>query len=42
MGVEKGKFEIARNLLKTNLPLEQIATATGLTTEVVESLRKER
>ena len=40
-GVEKGKFEIARNLLKTNLPLEQIATATGLTTEEVEDLRKE-
>ncbi len=38
-GVQKGKIEVARNLLSTNLPLEQIATATGLTCEDVERLR---
>ena len=31
--------EIARNLLKINLPLDQIAIATGLTIEEVEHLR---
>ena len=42
-GIQRGKaeekIEIARNLLSTNLPLEQIATATGLTCEDVERLR---
>ena len=40
-GVAEGKLEIARNLLKINLPLDQIVTATGLTGEEVENLRKE-
>ena len=31
--------EIARNLLKINLPLDQIAIATGLSIEEVEHLR---
>ena len=35
------KLEIARNLLKINLPLEQIVTATGLTREEVERLHPE-
>lgn len=34
-------IEIARNLLKINLPLEQIAVATGLTSEEVNRLRNE-
>lgn len=33
------KVEIARNLLKINLPLDQIAIATGLTIEEVDHLR---
>lgn len=33
--------EIARNLLKINLPLDQIAVATGLTSEEVNRLRNE-
>ena len=40
-GERKGRIEVARNLLKINLPLEQISAATGLTAEEVESLRKE-
>ena len=37
--VEQRKaLAIARNLFKTNLPLDQIATATGLTIEEVKSL----
>ena len=44
-GIQQGasdrNIEIARNLLKINLPLEQIATATGLTTEEIENLRRE-
>ena len=34
-------IEIARNLLKTNLPLEQISMATGLTIAEIERLRIE-
>ena len=34
-------FEIARNLLKISLPLEQISIVTGLTREEVENLREE-
>ena len=40
-GAAKEKLGIARNLLKINLPLEQIIVATGLTSEEVENLRKE-
>ena len=43
-GLEKGKTEekakIATNLLSLNLPLETIITATGLTREEIENLRK--
>lgn len=43
IGERKGKamrsMEIARNLLGMNLPLEQIASATGLTREEIEGLR---
>ena len=40
-GVAEEKREIARNLLKINLPLEKIVTATGLTSEEVEALRQD-
>ena len=39
-GEHKGRVDVARNLLKLNLPLEQIITATELTREEVERLRK--
>ena len=38
-GRHSGRMEIARNLLKINFPLEQIAAVTGLTKEEVEHLR---
>ena len=42
-GIQKGaterNIEIARNLLKINLPLDQISKATGLTTEEIEKLQ---
>ena len=49
MGIQKGirqgaterNIEIARNLLKINLPLEQISKATGLTIAEIERLRIE-
>ena len=44
-GIQKGaaeeKLEIARNLLKINLSLEQISKATGLTITEIECLRIE-
>jgi predicted transposase/invertase (TIGR01784 family) len=39
IGEEKKALSIARNLLGMNVPLDQIVTATGLTSEEVESLR---
>ena len=39
--VAERNIEIARNLLKTNLPLEQISMATGLTIAEIERLRIE-
>jgi len=43
-GISKGRVEgcvdVARNLLRMNLPLEQIITATGLTRAEVEALRE--
>lgn len=39
-GERKGRIEVARNLLDMNLPLEQIAGATGLTREEIEGLRR--
>ena len=42
-GIQKGKYEersmIARNLLKINLPTDQISIATGLTPEEIDRLR---
>ena len=37
-GLEKGRIEIARNLLSMGLSIEQIVNATGLTEEQVQSL----
>lgn len=36
---DEGKREIARNLLKMNMPHDQIAKATGLTIEEVDRLK---
>jgi predicted transposase/invertase (TIGR01784 family) len=36
---QEGILDVARNLSKMNLPIEQIVTATGLTRAEVESLR---
>ncbi|MBD5168930.1 MAG: hypothetical protein HDT20_02215 [Oscillibacter sp.] len=38
-GISERNIEIARNLLKINLSLDQIAAATGLTGEEVEECR---
>ena len=42
-GIQKGaveeKLEIARNLLKINLPLDQISKVTGLTIAEIENLQ---
>ncbi|MDR1622734.1 MAG: hypothetical protein LBS00_10205 [Synergistaceae bacterium] len=38
-GMEKGKFEVARNFLKMGLPLDQIAQGTGLSVEEISVLR---
>jgi predicted transposase/invertase (TIGR01784 family) len=38
-GSNERALSIARNLLKTSLPIEQIVTTTGLTREEVEALR---
>lgn len=38
-GAAEERFEIARNLLKINLPLDQISKATGLTAAEIENLR---
>jgi predicted transposase/invertase (TIGR01784 family) len=37
-GIAEGRVEIARNLLKMNLPTEQIIAATGLTRAEIEAL----
>ena len=41
IGAAEEKLEVARNLLKINLPLEQISKATGLTVAEIERLRIE-
>ena len=38
-GAAERSIEIARNLLKINLPMDQISKATGLTPTEIESLR---
>ena len=40
-GEKRGRLAIARNLIKMNMPLEQIVTATDLTHEEVENLINE-
>ena len=39
-GEKKKSLEIARNLLALNMPISQIATATGLTLEQINNLKK--
>jgi len=41
-GMEKGKEEIAINLLRENLPIDLIAKSTGLTIKRIDELKKER
>ena len=38
-GEEKGKKEIAKNLLKQNIAIDIISQATGLTQEEIEKLK---
>jgi len=38
IGEKRGRLAVARNLIKTNMPLDQIVTATDLTREEVENL----
>lgn len=40
-GMEKGTIEIARNLLKMGLPIEQVAKGTGLTIEQIKKIECE-
>jgi len=40
-GIEKGKFEVATNLLRMNISVEKISQATGLYVEDIEDLKKE-
>lgn len=37
-GVEKGRIEVAKNLLKLKIPIQQIIEATGLSEEKVEEI----
>jgi predicted transposase/invertase (TIGR01784 family) len=43
LGIEKGrkdeKIEIAKHLLKNNVPLDVIASSTGLTIKEIEALK---
>jgi len=39
IGEQRKALAIARNFLRMNMPIEQIATGTGLTVEEVENLR---
>lgn len=38
IGKKESQIEIAKNLLKLNIPLDEIETATGLTKEEIENL----
>lgn len=40
-GIEKGKIEIARNLLLMNMSIDDISKATGLTAEEIEKIKSE-
>jgi predicted transposase/invertase (TIGR01784 family) len=39
-GIEKGKIEVARNLLKMGMDLLAIMQATGLTKEEIEKIKE--
>ncbi len=39
-GMEKGREEVALNLLRMNVPLETISKSTGLSEEAILSLSK--
>ncbi len=41
LGERKAKFQIARNMLKNNVPVDQIMKHTGLTAEEVSEAAKE-
>ena len=41
IGVEKGKIEVAKNLISLGLDNETIGKATGLSIEEIERLRNE-
>ncbi len=41
LGANRKKIEIAKNLLKINLPMEQIIDATGLTKKEMEKIIEE-
>ena len=41
-GIEKGKIEIAKNLINMNMSIEDIISATGLTAEDVLNLKNEK
>ena len=38
-GLKESKIEIAKNLLRINLPLEQISAATGLSVDEIKKLK---
>ena len=39
-GRKEGKIEIVKNLLKLNMPIEQIIKASGLTEKEVQEIKK--
>ena len=39
-GRKEGKIEIVKNLLKLNMPIEQIVEASGLTEKEVQEIKK--
>jgi len=41
-GMELAKIEVARSMLKDNLPLETISKYTGLSIEKLEELKREQ
>ncbi len=41
-GIEKGKIEIAKNMLKKNMPLSDIVELTGLTKEEIQKLNNKK
>lgn len=40
MGIEKGIEKVAKSLLSSGIPVEQIGIATGLSLERIEALRQ--